>query len=656
MKKIIIVALVFVAHHTMAQVSESKKNATQKPGRYSIPLYFHPDSVGVKKVTYQLSWDLSQKDTLKLGSLSLNADNFVPAFFPANSKNHPLAGMGEGVDKDTLFLIWPTSLVKSGTLEMIARDGSVLWSDTFDVQDAKNWRKKVQSIKLQIPAEKQKENKIFFNSGIALTDLSSDLLSKINGSFRFCLSEEKGKERSMLCSPKYAATKINGELSLGKIIEEADARILVDREEVPKVGQKDVTDGQVVSFFGETSGGMSYEFTTRVLPVQIFDIFKDVDGAVLVSGVDPVPFGAGIYEGKNDDDNYWNNHGWQQTIGDLRSYWQMQLPANKELTVPGRVGGAFRVQLDYIEVPDVTQRVWVSAQDIKATYSEKKALHLYHSEKQKIQGSFADEVTPNPLAGPGEVIWNFPAPRLAEYNLANIDILTDSKSTKGSYEIYRGRSSELSGRFTAALDKNLQSIILGEVSYNKWFQDLWGWDNDTWSTLRWGVSAKYFKSLNSIDVKDSESTTTTKSDLSVMSVLAKYRFNPGLWGRDETWGLLGGYESLSIAEVKVPVLGMGFYWARSMPKIFDDLFSYLPFMDHPKFVDMEFIYLPLSLDSNVTVGSSYLISFHGKVLWSQTIFGEAGFGLQSYSLQDKAQSLSVGLSAFYLTVGLGINF
>lgn len=656
MKKIIVLALFLVAQSVDAQ-NFIKKNTSQRPEQYNVPLYFNPDDVDVKKVSYQLAWDLSQNTTLKMGSLVLGADSFVPAFFPAHSKSHPLVGLEESAaDKDTLFLIWPSSVIKAGTLEMIARDGTVLWSDSFDLKDIKKWQKRLHKMKQQVSEEKQKENKIVFSSGIALTRLHSDDLVKINGSFRFCLSQTEGKEHSMLCSSKYAVTKSDGELSLGKIVEEAEARVLVDREEASKTGQKDVTPGQVVSFFAETSSGVSYEFVTQVLPVQIFDIFKDADGSVLLSGVDPVPFGAGVYEGKNDEDNIWNNWGWQQTIGDLRSYWQMQVPGNKELTVPGRLGGAFRLQLDYKEVPSVTQRLWVSERDAKVTYSEKKPLHLYHTEKQNLQGTTADEIVPNPSGGPNEVIWNFPTPQVSEYNLASIGILEGTKSSKVSYEIYRGRSSELSGRFTAALDKDLKSIILGEVSYNKWFEDLWGWDNDTWSTLRWGLSAKYFKSLTPVNVKGTTATSATQSDLSVMSVNLKYRFNPGLWGRDETWGLLGGYESLTVAEVKAPVLGVGLFWGRSMPKVFDDIISYFSIMNYPKFVDMELTYLPTSLDSNVSLGSSYIVSFHGKVLWSQSIFGEAGFGLQSYSLQDKNKSLSVGLSAFFLTLGLGMNF
>ncbi|MGZ3774429.1 MAG: hypothetical protein ACXVCY_11300 [Pseudobdellovibrionaceae bacterium] len=655
MKKLAVLFLFIVISSAHAQQPPAKsKVIVKKPAQYNLPIYFNPEDVGVKKVSYELSWDLKEKNNLKIGSLVLDAGSFVPAFYQGRSKSHPFAGQGEA-DKDMLFLIWPRDVLKSGTLEIIARDGSVLWSDSFDIKDFKKWQNRIQKLKQQVSEDKQKENKVLFSSGIALTGLSAETLAKFNGSFRFCLTQQTGKEHSMLCTPKHTVAKKDGEISLARIIEEGEARILVDREEAPLSGKKNVESGQIISLFSETSTGLSYEFTTRVLPIQTFDIFKDADGVVLLSGIEPVPFGAGVYESKNDDDNFWNRWGWEQTLGDLRTYWQIPVPENKQLTFPGSAGGAFQLTMDFTDIPSVADRVWVSNFDVKETYKPRKALHLFHSENQKLQGVTAGEIVEN-VGRSGEAIWNFSSPEVGAYNISKIDVLEGSKTLKASYEVYRGNSSELSGRFTAAVDKNLQSIIFGELSYNKWFENLWGWDNKTLSTLRWGLSAKYLKTLTSVTTQDTVSSDVSKADLSAMSLNLKYRFNPGLWGRDETWGLLGGYEALTIGDISAPVLGVGFFWARSMPRVFDDMFSFLPFMKYSKFVDMEFTYFPTSLDSNVSIASSYLISFHGKVLWSKTFFGEAGFGMQSYSLQDKTQITNISMSAFYLTIGMGVNF
>jgi hypothetical protein len=103
-------------------------------------------------------------------------------------------------------------------------------------------------------------------------------------------------------------------------------------------------------------------------------------------------------------------------------------------------------------------------------------------------------------------------------------------------------------------------------------------------------------------------------------------------------------------------LGVGVFWARSMPRIFDQLFNIVPIMRYPKWVDAEYIQYFNSLNSDVSLGNNFALNFHGKVLWSQDIFGEAGFGLKQYSVSDKSLNKKAGFTSFYGTVGLGVNF
>jgi hypothetical protein len=136
----------------------------------------------------------------------------------------------------------------------------------------------------------------------------------------------------------------------------------------------------------------------------------------------------------------------------------------------------------------------------------------------------------------------------------------------------------------------------------------------------------------------------------------KYRLTPGLWERDETWGLILGYEDVKLSSAQAPLLGAGFFWARSMPKIFDDIMNYIPFMNYSKWVDMDFMYYSVPLKSNLNTGTNFAINFHGKILWTKTLFGEAGFGFKSYEYKDLDIKKYASLQAFYGTMGLGLNF
>jgi hypothetical protein len=219
------------------------------------------------------------------------------------------------------------------------------------------------------------------------------------------------------------------------------------------------------------------------------------------------------------------------------------------------------------------------------------------------------------------------------------------------FELYKGFPRELSGRFSGVQTAGT-FIIMGEVAYNQWFEDIFTWSNYWVSRQRWGISAKYFQSFNELKVDKNGKT----APLAVLNVDLKYRFKPGLWGRDETVGLLASYQDVTFDVLKAPMVGGGVFWARSMPKVFDELLNTLIIMRYPKWVDMEFIYYGLSLDSNVTLNAPMSLNFHGKVLWSDRYFGEAGFGIKRYSFKDAAQNQKAELNTFYGTVGLGINF
>jgi hypothetical protein len=247
--------------------------------------------------------------------------------------------------------------------------------------------------------------------------------------------------------------------------------------------------------------------------------------------------------------------------------------------------------------------------------------------------------------------WTLEAPHLGKMNRSYLNVQHEDQEYRVYTEIFRSYSNELSGRFSG-LATAAGFLLMGEVAYNKWFESLFGWDNYYLSRLRWGVSTKYFQTFTPLEVDSSG----TKANISVLTVDLKYRASPGVWGREETLGAILSFQDLNYGDIKAPMLGVGAFWARSMPKVFDNLFNYLPFMNYPKFVDMEFIYYASSTNPDVKLLGNFALNFHGKVHWTDTIFGEAGFGMKRYAVQDLTLSQEAALNTFYGTVGLGINF
>ncbi len=151
------------------------------------------------------------------------------------------------------------------------------------------------------------------------------------------------------------------------------------------------------------------------------------------------------------------------------------------------------------------------------------------------------------------------------------------------------------------------------------------------------------------------------SEFSVLNIDLKYHLLPGLWHRDELVGITLSTERISISGLTVMLMGSGVYWARTMPKIFDDLFNLLPLMEYPKYVDMEFIYYPISLTSGTDGGLSFCLNFHGRVFWTERFYGELGFGLRNYQFVTPSQTrpgetAKISLLTSYGTAGLGFIF
>jgi hypothetical protein len=226
----------------------------------------------------------------------------------------------------------------------------------------------------------------------------------------------------------------------------------------------------------------------------------------------------------------------------------------------------------------------------------------------------------------------------------------EAKSWIAYHEMYRAYPYEISGRLTGVATSDRQTVLLMEAAGAAWFEGLFG--TGDWSFHRWGAATRYFRSMSSMQI----SSDTTVSEFSALNVDLKYSLIRGMWNRDELFGGVLSTQMVTLGPTKANLLGGGAYWARTMPKVFDDLFNYLPFMKYPKYVDMEFILYPMSLSSSATAGTSFNLNFHGKVFWTQRLYGEAGFGMKRFAYTDKSQDTDVTLNTLYGTVGLGLIF
>lgn len=630
--------------------------------QFNKPLYFDQIDNGVLLPPLELEYDLSSAGgkNLKIGNVQLNEKNFFFALLPMGKThsqiNQVLSGSEAG--KVALVMAWPEKLMNHGTVEMISRTGTVLWSHTFNEDDRTQWQKKLDGWRKAL-VEKGVPSKDVVRSGIFGSQFAIQDVESVNApfwgqkeSFRFCVTQTDGRNSTKMCSQRYGTKSSGKNVIMGKV--RADAvtpRVLVNNEEAALKNSVPVAADVPSSFFAELGTGESYEFVTLPNKLELMDIADTKKPSVLrIVGYDTRPVGRSLILNPDQYSSLTKMLGFESTIGDPRKFWAAAIKtADPKVYLPGQGGGIFKQRFELSEIPRAQSRVYLDKRTPKGTYIDGIKLE---GRKQPVANVTSEQnsVKENPK-DPASFVWDFKATERGQMNRSYINVEFDGKTYKSFYEIYKGFPRELSGRFTG-VQASGEFIFMGELAYNQWFEDLFGWTNYWMSRQRWGVSAKYFQSFNELKVDSAGNT----APLSVLTVDLKYRTTPGLWGRDESVGAMLSYQSVTFDKLKAPMLGVGAFWARSMPKVFDDLFNLLPFMRYPKWVDMEFIYYVSSMDSNVKLNAPMSLNFHGKVLWSERYFGEAGFGIKRYGFTDESVNQKAELNTFYGTVGLGINF
>jgi hypothetical protein len=200
-----------------------------------------------------------------------------------------------------------------------------------------------------------------------------------------------------------------------------------------------------------------------------------------------------------------------------------------------------------------------------------------------------------------------------------------------------------------------------ELGIKYWFESIAGWQNYYLSRQRWGVGYRNFQSLSPLMFRNYNDTL----NYSILDL--NYRLNPGIWSWDESWGLTFSSAQMSYNVFKTDMLGVGIFLGRSMPTWLDDVINYMPVFRKPKWVNIEYIYYPISQTTGISfydLGSGYgnwILSASSKIMWTNQFFSELAIGMRQ---ADFAQSFSDGLytrqrfqfTSIYGSIALGANF
>lgn len=640
-----------------ARVAKSK----MPPG---IPLKFNSAALPLKPI---LKIEVKSKNSALLGN-RIFSTNRMKILWTKSNKNQRLRGSGEEAQeklKYTVSFSWPLEFLgQEGRLELRSMLGKPYWQKDVSKAELLQWRNTLlepsglEEIPLEEPINETvgrtlrplwrgHEKSHFGLIGVDLEALNLDP----DEAFRFCMLRG-GEEgfRLAVCSKPYRFDQSkDGSLKLVALRRELVPKITIGNQVFSDSAEADFDpqappEFQVIFGDGSSLKGVS---GLQKIPIEDFHILSN--GDLLITGQGPPALeGAKVYQRAAE--------GWfSPTIGAPSESWKVVLKKDQwEFWGSGEMGINFLCKIDAEKIPDEKYRLVLDQRTPQSTYLERITLKGYKNPAATVS---AKESTVRTI-DKNTFEWEFLAPEKSALNTQSLEVSGANKAEL-TYSLYRGYPFETSLRLTGGYSGGAIAYF-GEFYLSSWFETLFGWENYYFGRQRWGVSSRFFNSLSPFKVGGGEIA------LGHFNFDLKYRLSPGIWGYDESWGLILGYQSMtyqsqsseiaSLAEA-TSQLGVGFFWARSMPRIFDSLFNIIPFFRYPKWVDLDLIYYLSSFNPHQELRSNFMLNFHGKIYWSKMIYGEAGLAFKKIGINQLAPTSVEANSLIVLgTVGLGINF
>tara|TARA_B110001454_G_scaffold219185_2_gene251005 strand:+ start:27604 stop:29478 length:1875 start_codon:yes stop_codon:yes gene_type:complete len=613
---------------SIATVWAQKPESSEKD--YSIPVLFDFKN-SAERGEYGFSYNLNKKELLLENLARINENTFTLRFISQEQVKKISERSGAG--DNFLEVRVPYGLFDSFDIQLINKSGKLLLSQ------------KIPSEKVE---PKNKGKSLGQGRSFVIDDFDDAIqqILKAKEPLKLCIDQTKDKFFTRLCSRNFGFIGKNKKYKVKFDRNRySNVRALIDNESAPLKNRIIAKDNIPVRAFFELQNGIVFEMVNQPKSIELAEVVQDGVNYTFL-GVGNSPFGA--IKKESEAVNFFNNIiAFDSTIGDFREFYSLNVSNSTTrpvIVTEGLSGGLFQYFLTLTNVPTEAERIYLLNNTPNATYLDNFKLHATSNKNLKFDAQ--NKVTKE--RNSNRFVWNSSLDKKGEFNSASLEYENqDGGKNRAYFEVYRGFSQEFSLKLTG-IKTETQFVTLGEVSYNKWFEDF-GTRPGSWFFQRLGIGFNYFKSLTDIETGEGG-----KSSLQSQSLSLKYRLTPGLWNWDESLGVIFSYQRIKFETMDTPLVGVGVFWARSMPLAFDAVFNLVPIFRYPKWVDMDFVYLPASLDTKIKSNGSMALNFHGKVLWTKKMYGEAGFGYKAFNLENEFVGSEV--RSLYLTVGLGLNF
>jgi hypothetical protein len=524
-----------------------------------------------------------------------------------------------------LILEFPGHMPDNGKLQIFqTSDNKMLWQRDFD-----KWDLGERLVKWNVKSKDAKKSalkKHFFRW--TEQKISDELFGylKTSKGLKFCVSYQGEGFKHSLCTGVTAFRDTTKKFETEANLKNEIAVNVNDKPERPKGIIVVGLEGDTIKFNSSLPDGSTVEIFTKPIKFEIVDAIRTPEKDLFIKARGATPY--------EEDVKFFEDGSWQTKIKNFRLYVSGagEIPFYQELFINQ-------------QLPSPEEKIKISRRSFLNTYAPSTMIYGFTLPQTKI--STVDG--PANKYEDGFFTWNVQKLKKGEVSKPNIGVTYGSRNYQGVIDVYRGYQLEIGARMSGvAVVQTKELLLLSDIVMNYWSETFFGSKNYWWGQQRWGIKAKYLKSMTSIDLLQS---------FSSIHLDIAYRFTPGIWERDATFGAMFDYQNVNVNTDNVSMIGVGAFWARSMPKFFDRLFNIIPLFRYPKWVDMEFIYYFMPMDPKYVLGTNFLYNFHGKMLITPRFYIEGGGSMRqvNYGVVGASQT---PLNASFLqgTIGVGYNF
>ena len=521
-------------------LEESSLSNDRGHDQFKRPLLFAPADNGLEPDNPQLKWEMDPTGAkINMGGLKLSSTQIGLKIDVVKRSTSPndIRESAKGSSSVVNFSFWwPTILAKSGTVTLESLDGKVTFSEAITEDSRMQWRRKrarYQTTLLKLHQDGQ----------WGLTDLPAKALQPFRSGvpFRACLSKQASEiEKLKICTQGFSfQATAPGRTQVAPVKQAQNmGNVFLKNTGLGKTGLLNLPLGKEVSLKVVFAEGSVVEIASQPRALDLLDVVESKDGRELIlTGRATQPLGKKkIIE--RPQSHFWAPSGIEQD-----TVWQIALPKEvPTIRILGTFNLPFTFLFRYQKLPTENDRLFVREAASTGTYSSTPEIYGYSSRT----GAVESNETWAKKDDEHRFEWTFDAPNQGARNRSRISLLgPDHTKWVAHHDLYRGFPFEASARLSGLAGSGasgIQLIFLGEVAASAWAESL-GFDNDLLSRQRWGVAARYFRTLTSIQSSQGVSV----SDFSAVNADLKYNLFRGIWNRDELFGLIGSVEKLRSA-------------------------------------------------------------------------------------------------------------